>query len=342
MMPQGFSYNDDIAGLLPSIDDEGSISDLSTKPIKPIAARALALAQADPARAWDVVSTAQRRHFAHLPLENFHADHLSPAPRGGMVRFVIISDTHSAESRRPDAPVQVPPGDVLLHCGDFTQRGDPREVAKFCEWFASQPHRHKVLIAGNHDLSLDASSLEHCAPMHGLHLDRHGGAAAANAAALELVAKIPNCAYLCDSGVRIHGIHIWGSPWQPEFGDWAFNLPRGAPCRERWRLIPDDADIVLTHGPPLGHGDLCKHGGRAGCLDLLDELQQRVRPAYHCFGHIHEGYGATTDGVTTYLNASTCNFNYRPDNQPLVFELEAKEPREAEEKRSLAGAMVNE
>ena len=54
-------------------------------------------------------------------------------------------------------------------------------------------------------------------------------------------------------------------------------------------------------------------------------MQARVKPAYHVFGHIHEGYGATTDGRTTFLNGSTCTFNYRPDNAPLVFDVPAKD-----------------
>ena len=63
---------------------------------------------------------------------------------------------------------------------------------------------------------------------------------------------------------------------------------------------------------------------RAGCLDLLDTVTRRVRPAYHVFGHIHEGYGATTNGTTTFVNASTCTVRYQPDNPPLVFDLPAR------------------
>lgn len=73
------------------------------------------------------------------------------------------------------------------------------------------------------------------------------------------------------------------------FCDWAFNLPRGQPCLDKWDLIPADVDVLMTHGPPLGHGDQCESGLRAGCLQLLDTIQQRVKPQYHIFGHIHEG-----------------------------------------------------
>ena len=76
---------------------------------------------------------------------------------------------------------------------------------------------------------------------------------------------------------------------QPEFCGWAFNLERGLPCQEKWDLIPEEGvDILITHGPPLGHGDLCCHGNRAGCLQLLHTVQ-RIQPKYHVFGHIHEG-----------------------------------------------------
>jgi len=101
----------------------------------------------------------------------------------------------------------------------------------------------------------------------------------------------------------------------------AFNLPRGPPCREKWQLIPEDTDILLTHGPPLGHGDLCSSGMRAGCIDLLHEVQTRVRPAVHAFGHVHEGAGVTTDGATLYVNASTCNLSYRPINPAMVLDI---------------------
>ena len=101
----------------------------------------------------------------------------------------------------------------------------------------------------------------------------------------------------------------------------AFNLPRGPPCREKWQLIPEDTDVLLTHGPPLGHGDLCSSGMRAGCIDLLHEVQTRVRPAVHAFGHIHEGAGVTTDGATIYVNASTCNLQYRPINPAVVLDI---------------------
>jgi len=221
---------------------------------------------------------------------------------------------------------------VLLHAGDFSNTGRPEEIAAFSKWFASQPHRRKIVIAGNHDLTMDESSYErtHACFGHSKMFD--------TARCRAMLEQAPGVEYLLDSSAEVDGVTVWGSPWQPEFGGWAFNLPRGAQCRERWRRIPQDTDVVMTHGPALGHGDLCSSGLRAGCLDLLDELQSRVRPRFHIAGHIHEGYGVTSDGKTTFLNASTCNLKYKPDNKPLVFDVMPKPKAESEDAPPATGA----
>ena len=216
----------------------------------------------------------------------------------------------------------VPDGDVLCHCGDFSSTGSLQEVAAFCKWFGAFPHKRKIVIAGNHDLTLHGGSYGQTGPRFGHSEACHPQEAMRICAeARRLINSIPNCEYLCDSGTSVDGITIWGSPWSPEFCDWAFNLPRGEPIREKWRLIPTGVDVLLTHGPPLGHGDTTHNRVRAGCLDLLAEVQQRVRPQVHAFGHIHEAYGATSDGVTTYLNAATCTIRYRPEHPPLVMDV---------------------
>jgi len=183
----------------------------------------------------------------------------------------------------------------------------------------SMPHKHKVVIAGNHDITLDP---EYYADSFArFHFKGKQDDAAAVAAMRECAAF----AYLEDGSTTICGYSVYGSPWQPEFCDWAFNLERGEPCARRWRAIPDETEILVTHGPPVGHGDLCKGSSqRAGCVDLLAEITNRVKPLYHVFGHVHEGYGQTTDGTTNYINASTCTFNYRPTNKPIVFDLPNK------------------
>jgi len=301
---------------LPQAEPESTRTGSTPTTPPPISAAARSLVD-EPTRAWQIISAKQQAR--PLPLERFTRP---PAQAPGTVRFVCISDTHSAEARGRPLPA-LPDGDVLLHAGDFTQTGRLEEIASFCKWFGSLPHKRKIVIAGNHDLSLHGASYGDTSRRFGHPASTEPAEASAQARAM--LSAIPNCEYLCDSGTSVRGVRVWGSPWQPWFHDWAFNLPRGDACRRKWELIPAGTDVVMTHGPALGHGDLCSSGMRAGCLDLLDELQQRIRPAYHVFGHIHEGYGATTDGRTTYVNASTCTLRYRPDHAPLVFDVPARE-----------------
>ena len=304
--------------------------------VKPIPRRAF---EVDPTRAWDIVRSV-RGDARKLAIDDFCGEKLPPK-RDGTLRFVCISDTHSYESKTMSmstALESIPDGDVLLHCGDFTNTGKLAEVSAFAQWFGKLPHARKILIAGNHDLALDEASYAETARRfgHGAQTDVAGTCAKARA----LLEAIPNCEYLEDEDTEVEGIRIWGSPWQPEFCDWAFNLPRGEACREVWRRIPADVNVLLTHGPPLGHGDLCSSGMRAGCLDLLDEVQLRVRPRYHCFGHIHEAHGVTTDGQTTYVNASTCNMRYRPINEAIVFDIELPQRLAAAGVTAAAGATL--
>jgi Icc-related predicted phosphoesterase len=209
------------------------------------------------------------------------------------LRLVCISDTHNRHQK-----LALPPGDILVHAGDFSGRGRPDEIRAFDEWLASLPHRHKVVIAGNHDFLFEKS------PAEARALLRHA-------------------VYLQDEGVELEGLRFWGSPWQPWFFDWAFNLQRGEPLREKWALIPPGTDVLVTHGPPLGHGDRTADGEAVGCADLLDAVR-RLQPRLHVFGHIHEGYGSTLEGRTACHNVSTCDLGYRPVNAPVVVELEVE------------------
>ncbi len=136
--------------------------------------------------------------------------------------------------------------------------------------------------------------------------------------------------YLQDSGCEIDGVKFWGSPWQPEFNDWHFNLSRGEPLARKWRLIPDDTDVLITHGPPHGILDECPEWisgwGRTrgtvhvGCEELAKALE-RVQPKVHIFGHIHEGAGVLEQDGRTYINASSMDANYDITHPPRVFEL---------------------
>ncbi|XP_076442536.1 metallophosphoesterase MPPED2-like isoform X2 [Babylonia areolata] len=240
------------------------------------------------------------------------------------IRFVCLSDTHTMLEKQGPAGLEfVPKGDVLLHGGDFSNVGLPKDIKGFNDYLGLLPHTLKVVIAGNHDMTMDSEMVQ----CNRQYLTRNFSIKESvfeeylKEAGVENSRQLlTNCVYLEDSSIDVCGIKIYGSPWQPEFGGWGFNLVRGGPLLEKWNMIPDDTDILITHGPPIGHGDKCFSELRAGCVELLSTIQRRVKPLYHIFGHIHEGYGVTSDGYTTYINASTCTLRYKATNPAVVFD----------------------
>lgn len=205
------------------------------------------------------------------------------------MRVVVCSDTHKMHDQ-----IDVPEGDLFIHAGDFLGFGTLDEVEDFNAFLLSLPHPHKVVIAGNHDWAFEKSPHE----------------------AQKL---LTGAIYLQDESVYINGLKIYGSPWQPEFFNWAFNLKRGDELKQKWDLIPSDTDILITHGPPFGIGDAVG-GNHVGCEELLKALD-RIKPKYHIFGHIHEGYGIVKGTDTVFINASNCNALYDPVNPPIIFEM---------------------
>ncbi|MCJ8734397.1 hypothetical protein PDJAM_G00234890 [Pangasius djambal] len=238
----------------------------------------------------------------------------APKP-AGHTRFVCVSDTHS----RTDG-IQMPYGDVLLHTGDFTELGLPSEVKKFNDWLGSLPYEYKVVIAGNHELTFDKDFM---ADLVKQDYYRFPSVSKLRPEDFDNVQSLlTNCIYLQDSEVTIKGFRIYGTPWTPWFNGWGFNLPRGQSLLDKWNQIPEDIDILMTHGPPLGFRDwVPKELQRVGCVELLNTVQRRVRPKLHVYGGIHEGYGLMTDGYTTFINSSTCTVSFQPTNPPIVFDL---------------------
>mgnify|MGYP000880105010 CR=1 FL=1 len=205
------------------------------------------------------------------------------------MRVVCVSDMHG---RHRD--LAVPEGDLLLCAGDISLRGEESVVRDFDRWMGEQPHRHKIVIAGNHDLCFERGPAARRWLMH--------------------------TRYLQDELAVVEGLRVWGSPWQPWFLDWAFNLARGEALREKWDMIPDGTDILLTHGPPFGVLDRTVRGESVGCEELLAAVR-RVRPRLHVFGHIHEGYGVSEAEGTLFVNASSCDVRYRAVQAPVVVDL---------------------
>jgi Icc-related predicted phosphoesterase len=270
-----------------------------------------------PNQAFNIIATTIPNKYIGTPPDQEYYKGSAPQA-ANTTRIICISDTHSKHNSID--PSLIPPGDILLHCGDFSNVGTLKEVEAFGAWFSALPHKHKVVIAGNHDCAVHSE-------WYDIAWNRFHPKKDDSNACRECLKNLLGVIYLEDSSVVVEGYKIYGTPWQPEFCDWAFNLPRGDACREKWDLIPTDTDILMTHGPPVGHGDLTfPTRFRAGCVDLLDTVVNRVKPILHVYGHIHEGYGVTTNNETLFVNASSCTLRYKATNPGIVVDLPLKGP----------------
>ena len=209
------------------------------------------------------------------------------------MKIIVISDTHGQHHG-----LSLPDGDTLIHCGDFCGWSTEKDVRNFLYWFLSQSHPNKIFISGNHEIPMEKEEFRN-----------------------KIKRMVDGKAfYLHDSGIMIDNIKFYGSPWQPEFFDWAFNLPRKGPeLKAIWKRIPDDTDILITHGPPHGILDHTRNvlAPNMGC-ELLRERVKELNLKYHFFGHNHGGYGMDCYNGPAFVNAALCDNMNRIVNKPVV------------------------
>jgi predicted phosphodiesterase len=221
------------------------------------------------------------------------------------MKITILSDTHTKHRYCEN---DLPGGDLLIHAGDFMNSGyNPIEAMEFFKWFDEiDNYDFKVFIAGNHDRWMQDKTEE----------------------SRGILTGYKTIEYLQDDWMtvgdsdphdpNVKTAKIYGSPWQPEFYNWAFNLPRnGEELKSKWDMIHEDTDILITHGPAWGFLDDVE-GNRnvhLGC-ELLAERIKQIKPKIHICGHIHSGYGHYYDGHTHYFNASVLNERYSYSHLP--------------------------
>jgi Icc-related predicted phosphoesterase len=212
-------------------------------------------------------------------------------------KITFISDTHT---KHQHVTKDLPGGDILIHCGDISNRGYMTEIKNFLEWFDGvKGYEHKVFIAGNHDFGFQDNPKE----------------------CIELLKNYPNVTYLEDNSVIIDGIKIYGSPWQPRFYNWAFNVERGEAIAKKWEKIPTDVDILITHGPVFGILDQTYTKQRVGCEELYKKVVE-VKPKIHACGHIHYARHIKQVEDVVYINACCLGEEYMYQNAPITVDFD--------------------
>ena len=209
------------------------------------------------------------------------------------MKIVIISDVHNLISK-----ISFPEADLLLIAGDLTNSGKIKELSKFNQDLEIIKPLYKygiVCISGNHDFALQEQPI---------------------------LAKslITNANYIEDQLLEINGIKILGSPYSKFFYNWAFNLHPGEQLEKEWAKIPNNADIIMTHGPCYGILDKVPRGEIVGDKQLLEAILKIDSAKLVICGHIHHSYGYHREHNKLFVNGSICDESYRPINKPIMVE----------------------
>jgi len=206
--------------------------------------------------------------------------------------------------------VKVPEGDVYIHCGDISFRGELDIIRSYCNWVKELPHKSKLQINGNHEVGIRYGSKRDVV----LQMFRDAG-----------------LSYLENDGIEIDGTYFWGSPITPEFCGWEFMEPRGKGMAKVWEKISEKTNVIICHGSPYGILDqvptgIPGHKESVGCEELLKRINV-LKPLGHlkavCFGHLHRDNNeppVEIDGIK-FCNASICNNAYQPTNSPIAIDI---------------------
>ena len=206
------------------------------------------------------------------------------------MKAVVLADNHT------DYDFETPEGDLLIHCGDFTFHGNPKEMEKFKNYLKRQPHEHKLFIFGNHE-KVD-KELTYWID----YLEDETGA---------------KCIH--EKEYKINGLKFFGSSYTPQFMNWGFM--QDEETRERyWENMYDGMDVLVTHGPPMGIMGKIEDGTEIGC-EYLRKFVDRVKPKYHFFGHNHAGAGVTSRNGTLFVTAAILTEHYQKFRPPIVVNL---------------------
>lgn len=209
------------------------------------------------------------------------------------MKIVCFSDVHGIQdSHKLTDWFMANPADILLFAGDI-QRSHADDGTSFVNWLSHLPYTHKLCTFGNHDTNYKDM--------------------------LETAKLFPSVTFLNHEPIEVMGLKIFGSPYSRVFMNWAFMLHESA-LWERYKEIPNDTDILITHTPPLGTLDANTSGFNCGSEALMLKLLHMTELKLHVFGHIHEGAGMVKDKYTS-INASVLDEKYKLKHMPTIVEL---------------------
>jgi Icc-related predicted phosphoesterase len=227
------------------------------------------------------------------------------------MRLCFISDVHCKQNK-----VTVPECDILISCGDYSFKGEKHVVKDYHKWLNKQQAKHIVSINGNHELWVEQDFY------------------AAKAIAVE---QCPRVHFIQGELVEIEGLKIYGDAHTPYFFNWAWNAARDPVeashtfkplIKDIWDKIPNETQILVTHGPPMGILDTVieQHTGRyihVGCKDLLNKVDTLPNLKVHGFGHLHLSGGKLyqRDDGKIFINAAICDDSYKPTRSPVVIDI---------------------
>jgi Icc-related predicted phosphoesterase len=209
------------------------------------------------------------------------------------MKIIALSDTHNQHNH-----IRVPDGDILVHCGDFTNQGTLDEITSFADWFAQLPHKWKILVFGNHEVSTDIGFYD--SNWKDLHSHK-----------MKIIPPTfwtqRGITVLCNETIKIQGYNIWGHPalpFQYNLHAWGYRSPEDS--SSMWSRVPADTDIILTHSPPYGILDETLNGVNIGNEDMLVNVVDRIKPRMCIFGHVHNP-GTCTEWGILFNNVAMCN-----------------------------------
>lgn len=245
-------------------------------------------------------------------------------------RVLIISDTHASLPKHEKLTKYafrhpLPQADVAIHCGDLTMNGTIDQHEAAIALLKSIDAEIKVVIPGNHDLTLDTRYYEKSGHVYGPRPKY-------NQEQLQQIRDLYIGSEAKDAGIHYfeEGIHnlqlknnaeitLYASAYTPEFCGWSFayelwedRYNSSAAANPMPTFDSDtplehsqkNVDIVVTHGPPHTILDKTTRNENVGCPHLLTAVS-RCRPLLHCFGHIHEGWGAVRKSWSSSIDNST-------------------------------------